>query len=316
MSRPILERFKMLRPLAKGGMGEVFLADDEATGERAVLKMMIRDEVEAAGASARFEHEIQILRRLNHPLIPRWLADGEWQGRRVVAVSHVDGLSLAELMTRLEQRLSATTALFLMIDTLHALHKAHSVVADDGMALGLVHRDVSPHNIVCDNRGRAHLIDFGVSVDKRFTDLSPGTLVGKIAYMAPEQASCFSVDARADQFAVGVVFWELLCGRRLFRGDSDQRTWKNVLACVVPDVSQFAEVPASIARAVARMLDPNRTRRFSSCAVAADALLSAAVDLPLGQVTPIATLQEAQSRKPVGMPTTTVVLDPLAAAAW
>ena len=315
MSISILNRFKMLRPLAKGGMGEVFLADDETTGERAVLKLL-RADVEGACAVDRFEHEIQVLRRISHPLIPRWLADGEWQGRRVVAVSHVDGMSLAELMSRLDQRLSATTALFLTIDVLHALQKAHSVTTDDGLVLGLVHRDVSPHNIVCDNRGRAHLIDFGVSVDVRFTDVTPGTLVGKVAYMAPEQASCFTVDARADQFAIGVVFWELLTGRRLFRGDSDQRTWKNVLACVVPDVTQYAEVPASIAKVVARMLDPNRTRRFASCAVAADALLAAAVDLPLGEVTAIATLTEAQARKPVAPVVKTVVLDPAAAAAW
>ncbi len=315
MSAAILDRFKMLRPLAKGGMGEVFLADDEDTGERAVLKML-RDDVEARGAVDRFEHEIHVLRRVFHPLIPRWLADGEWQGRRVVAVSHVEGMSLAELMGRLKQRLSATTALFLMIDVLHALQKAHSATTDDGLALGLVHRDVSPHNIVCDQRGRAHLIDFGVSVDIRFTDVTPGTLVGKVAYMAPEQASCFAVDARADQFAVGVVFWELLTGRRLFRAESDQRTWKNVLACIVPEVSQFAEVPASISRVVSRMLDANRTRRFATCSDAADALLSAAIDLPMGEVTPIATLNEAQLRPPVSPRVTTLVLDPLADAAW
>lgn len=311
----ILDRFKMLRPLAKGGMGEVFLAEDEVGGDRAVLKLL-REDVEPHGATARFEHEIQVLRRLSHPQIPRWLGDGHWQKRRVVAVSHVDGMSLAELMVRLEQKLSPTTALFLMIDVLHALHKAHNVTADDGMLLGLVHRDVSPHNIVCDNRGRAHLIDFGVSVDSRFTDVTPGTLVGKVAYMAPEQASCFTVDHRADQFAVGVVFWELLTGRRLFRGESDQRTWKNVLACVVPNVQSLADVPTSVARVVTRMLDPNRTKRYASCAAAADALLVAAVDLPLGQVTPIATLQEAQLRQPVKQPVGTVVLDPVHAARW
>ena len=81
----ILDRFKMLRPLAKG-MGEVLLAADEACGERAVLKLL-REDVEPQGANARFEHEIQVLRRLAHPLIPRWLADGHWQKRRVVAVS-------------------------------------------------------------------------------------------------------------------------------------------------------------------------------------------------------------------------------------
>lgn len=307
---PVLERFNVVRPLAVGGMGELFLANDAETGQRAVLKVL-RDDIGALGSEKRFEHEIQVLRRISrhsHPLIPPWLADGEWDGRRVVAVGHVAGMSLAELMARLSHRVSVTTAVLLAIDVLNALHQAHRITTDDGVCLGLVHRDVSPHNIVCDLRGRAHLIDFGVSVDVGFADATPGMLIGKIAYMAPEQASAAEVDARTDQFALGVVLWELLTGYRLFLGDSDRSTWSNVQSGVVPAIELFADVPRSISTTVCRMLEPRPTARFGSCGDAADALLRAAMDLPLGEFSPIATLEEAMSSPP---PVTSTRIAPL-----
>ena len=155
----ILDRFHIVRPLAQGGMGEVFLADDEVTGERAVLKVLRTDvDVGTLGPSARFEHEIEVVRAVSHPLIPRWLADGDWQGRRVLALRHVDGMCLADLMN---DAMSATTAVLLIVDVLQALQRVHTLCADDGAPLHLVHRDISPHNLLCDDHGRAHVIDFG-----------------------------------------------------------------------------------------------------------------------------------------------------------
>lgn len=287
-------------------MGQIFLADDTVTGAKAVLKVL-RDDIDTEGAAARFEHEIDVLRSVAHPLIPRWLADGRWQGKRVMAIEHVEGMSLAELMVGLEKPMPVATSLFLVVDVLQALHRAHNISTDDGAMRGLVHRDISPHNVLCDARGRAHLIDFGVSTDKGFADVTPGVLVGKVAYMAPEQASGFSVDARADQFATGVVLWELLAGKRLFRGDSDQRTWRNVLACVVPDLSVVAGAPPSVARVVSKMLDANRNLRFASCAAAADALMLAAVDLTMGEIPPVSELM-ARAKKRPARPAKTVVL--------
>lgn len=274
----ILNRFHALRSLATGGMGEIFLADDTTTGGQAVLKVL-RTDVDVDDAAARFEHEIEVLRALRHPRVPQWLADGHWEGQRVVAVVFVEGMSTAEMMHGLKRAMPLSTSLFLIVDVLHALHRAHSMSALDGVPRGLVHRDVSPHNIMCDARGRGHLIDFGVSTDAEFPDLKPGLLVGKVAYMAPEQAAGFKLDARVDQFAAGVVLWEFLTGRRLFSGESDQKTWRNVLACIVPVLGPG--VPPSVSAVVARMLEPNRTRRFATCEDAAQALLLAVVDVDL-----------------------------------
>ncbi|HEY1099548.1 MAG TPA: serine/threonine-protein kinase [Myxococcota bacterium] len=277
MSR-INDRFRILRPLAQGGMGDLFLADDGAAvrGDRAVLKML-RDDLDDAGAVARFEHEIEVLRTVQHRLIPRWLADGHWQGKRFVALAHVDGVALSDVMMALTRPLSPLVSVSLCIDVLHALDRAHTLTADDGAPLNLVHRDVSPHNIIVDDNGRGHLIDFGVSVDDRFADSTAGCLVGKVAYMAPEQAAGFALDARADQFAVGVVLWELLMSRRLFRADSEQRTWRNVVECNVPELIGVVDPVADV---VTRMLRPDRTSRFASCQAAADALRLASRSLP------------------------------------
>jgi serine/threonine protein kinase len=296
MSRRILDRFRILRPLAQGGMGDLFLADDDATsaGDHAVLKML-RHDLDDDGAAARFEHEIEVLRTVQHRLIPRWLADGHWQGKRFVALAHVDGVSLADVMMSMQESMSPRLAISMAVDVLQALHRAHKLTADDGAALHLVHRDVSPHNILCDDHGRAHLIDFGVSVDNRFVDKAEGCLVGKVAYMSPEQAAGHALDARADQFAVGVVLWELLMSRRLFRADTEQHTWRNVMACNVPAATTAG---AAVAGVLQRMLRADRDDRFASCSLAAEALTIAGARLPAVERTSAARiLHEARQHK-------------------
>lgn len=275
MSRA-LNRFRITAPLAIGGMGDLSLATDTVAGGRAVLKVL-RDDVDGEDVAARFEHEIDTLKRLKHPLIPGWLADGVWRGQRCLALQHVEGVSLAEIMVGTKKPLSTATTLRVGIDLLRALDHVHNVQSDDGAPLGLVHRDVSPHNVVVDGAGRAHLIDFGVAVDVTFPDRTEGMLVGKVAYMAPEQAGGFSVDARADQFSAGIVLWELLTGHRLFRSSSDRETWRNVLACVVPDVIDLVDVEPAVSEVIGRMLLPNRNERYASCADAAYALEDALI---------------------------------------
>ena len=116
-------------------MGEIFLADDTVTGAQAVLKVL-RTDVLVDDATARFEHEIEVLRALRDPRV--------WEAQRVVAVVFVEGMSTAEMMSGLKRALPLSTALFLIVDVLQALHRAHSMLTDDGAPRGLVHRDVSP----------------------------------------------------------------------------------------------------------------------------------------------------------------------------
>ncbi|MDP2345796.1 MAG: serine/threonine-protein kinase [Deltaproteobacteria bacterium] len=301
----VLDRFEIARPLARGGMGMVHLARDLSTGREVVVKVL-RADVDVDGAAARFEHEIEVGRAMSHALVPRLVAEGTWAGQRVTATEYVDGVNLGMLVASLGERLPTSTAVSIIVDVLSALHEAHCLVADDGAPRGLVHRDVSPQNIVCDRRGRGWLIDFGVSTDRAFADHTPGVLIGKLAYMAPEQACGFEVDGRADQFAAGVVLWELLSGRRLVTGVGDREVWEKVVACDIPNLADVCDVDVGIADVVARMLSPKRTRRFATCAAAADALLAAAPELGPALVPAVAALLE--SRASMSAPATVLLM--------
>ena len=258
-------------------MGVLLVARDLETGRQAILKMPRMVVSHDGAAIRRFEHEIEILRRLRHPRVPAWLADGTWAGRRVLAIEHVEGLTVSQLIHR-RGPLPANAAAPIVADVLAALHKTHCMQADDGAPLRLVHRDVSPQNVVVDAQGRGNLIDFGVSTDARFDGgLDEGHVVGKVGYMAPEVVGGGEIGPQTDQFAAGIVLWEMLTARRLFRADNERATWKNILRCDVPRLdTNTANAPKAVADVVARMLDADPSARFHHCADASRALFLAA----------------------------------------
>jgi eukaryotic-like serine/threonine-protein kinase len=282
----VLGRFQVLRSLGEGGMGVLLISRDMETGRQAILKMPRMLVSKDDAAIKRFEHEIEVLRRLKHPRIPSWLADGMWAGRRVLALEHVEGLTASQLVHRRGSLVPAGAAP-LVADVLAALHATHVLCADDGAPLELVHRDVSPQNIVVDASGRGNLIDFGVSTDARFDGgLDEGHVVGKVGYMAPEVVGGGRVGPATDQFAAGIVLWELITARRLFRADTERNTWKNILRCDVPRLDAFTadapagrRVPRELADVVARMLDPDPESRYATCADASRALFTASGEL-------------------------------------
>lgn len=273
----VLNRFQVLRSLGEGGMGVLLLARDQETGRQAILKMPRMLVSHESATIRRFEHEIEILRHLRHPRVPAWLADGIWAGRRVLAIEHVEGLTVSQLIHR-RGPLPAAAAAPLVADILTALHATHVLRADDGAPLHLVHRDVSPQNVVVDPKGRGHLIDFGVSTDARFDGgLDEGHVVGKVGYMAPEVVGGGDIGPATDQFAAGIVLWEMLTARRLFRADCERATWRNILRCDVPRVEgNGSSTAVAVADVVARMLHVNPAARFRHCHEAAQALFLAA----------------------------------------
>lgn len=282
----VLGRFQVLRSLGEGGMGVLLIARDVETGRQAILKMPRMLVCKDDAAIRRFEHEIEVLRRLKHPRIPGWLADGTWAGRRVLALEHVEGLTASQLVHR-RGSMSPSSAAPLVADVLAALHTTHVLTADDGAPLELVHRDVSPQNIVVDAHGRGNLIDFGVSTDARFDGgLDEGHVVGKVGYMAPEVVCGGRVGAATDQFAAGIVLWECITARRLFRADTERNTWKNIMRCEVPRLDGYTaeapsgrRVPRELADVVARMLAANPEDRYATCADASRALFTASGEL-------------------------------------
>lgn len=187
--------------------------------------------------------EAGILGQVQHPNVVHALEVVRLGDEVYVVLEYVRGDSLSALMGGSEGRraLPPGIAVAIAIDVLAGLHAAHEARGPDGQPLGVVHRDVSPQNVVVGADGHARVIDFGVAkAQHRLQATRPGVVKGKLEYMAPEQLEAGAVDRRADVFAVGVVLWEMLTGRRLFAGESDGATMMRLLTCSVPPPSEAA----------------------------------------------------------------------------
>src|SRR5690606_12103241 len=165
------------------------------------------------------------------------------------------------------KRFTTTQILFMVIETAKALDYAHKRTAPDGTPLNIVHRDVTPHNVMLAFNGDVKLMDFGIAkAASRATKTRAGTVKGKCAYMSPEQARGKPLDGRSDMFSLGIIMWELLSGRRLFAGGSDFDVLSKVLKSEIQNPRSIdSNVPEEVARICMKMLDRDRDSRYIDC---------------------------------------------------
>ena len=264
-------RYVVQRKLAEGGMAELYLCTavgPEGFEKDVVIKRIRSFLASDPGFVQMFIDEARLASRLNHANVVQLFdfdrADDTW----FIAMEYVRGVSLAELRRRsaeVGRPIPPLLAAEICAQVARGLHHAHTQT-DRGQPLGIVHRDVTPHNVLLGFDGAVKLVDFGIAKASS-SATAPGMLKGKFSYMAPEQARGEGVDPRTDVFALGVVLWELLTGSRLFEGDSDIGVLRAVQECVVapPDRLNPA-VPAELSRAVVRALAREPTQRFQSAA--------------------------------------------------
>jgi serine/threonine protein kinase len=232
-----------------------------------------------------FLDEARLAARIHHPNVVPILEIGTGEHGYYIVMEYVEGDTLAQLIARAAEagrRIPVHVASRILVDVLAGLHAAHELADDDGTALGIVHRDVSPQNILIGVDGSARLTDFGVArATSQLSTTRTGQLKGKLAYMAPEQArEAKDIDRRADLFAAGVVLWEALEGRRLFRGNGDADTLNKVLNEPIPRLRDAVPaVPAELEAVLEGALDRDRTKRFATAAAFADALERVAVEV-------------------------------------
>ncbi|MBM4777801.1 MAG: serine/threonine protein kinase [Archangiaceae bacterium] len=245
-------RFELLERLGHGGMGEVFLARADGASSVVVLKRLLPHLAHDRELGRQFLREAGIAARLVHPHIARVLELGEAGGTFFFTMEFIEGRSLNAVGP-----LPFAPAVRVIADAAEALDAAHSATDASGRPLGVVHGDVTPRNLIVGTDGSTRLIDFGLSKLKEHRD--EDSLGGTYEYMAPEQALEGVTDSQTDQFSLGVVFWELLTGRRLFGGDSDVATIDQVVeGRVAPSGTAFDDV-------VMRMLEKEPSRRFARC---------------------------------------------------
>ncbi|MCP3098261.1 protein kinase [Myxococcus sp. K15C18031901] len=281
-------KYELLRKIASGGMGQVFLAREHGTGfERlVVLKLILPHLAEDDEFLSMFLDEAGLVARLTHPNLITILDLTQIEGRHCLAMEYVQGDDVRRLdkFARAQGKpLSVGLILRVIADAAAGLHYAHQARDPQGRPMHLVHRDVSPQNILVGFDGGVKVIDFGVAkAATSSANTATGVLKGKYPYMSPEQAGGLAMDARSDQFALGVVMWELLTGKRLFKGDSDLMTLRLVKDCQVPKPSQLnPKLPPGLDEVVLKALAPTPEARYADCGAFRLALEDYALNLRL-----------------------------------
>ncbi|MES1172207.1 MAG: serine/threonine-protein kinase [Bacteroidota bacterium] len=262
-------RYRLIGLLATGGMAQVFLAlSGELSGFRtlAVVKRVLPHLASNAQFIRMFFDEARIAALLDHPNIARIIEIGQDNDEYFLAMEVVQGRPLSAVLRKGVKRdrpLTHAQAAFIVAQAANGLGYAHNLADVNGRHLNVVHRDVSPQNILVSFEGVVKVIDFGVArALGRVTETLPGGLKGKIQYMAPEQATAGTVDRRSDVFALGVVLWEALCGRRLFRRDSDMDTLRAIVNEPIVAPSKIGRISPRLERIVMQALEKDPAKRF------------------------------------------------------
>jgi serine/threonine-protein kinase len=237
-SPTILQRYHLLRKIATGGMAEVYLAEQTGAGgfkKRVAIKRILPAFAEDPKFVEMFLDEARLAAMFHHPNLIQIYELGEVDGLLCMIMEYVRGVSLSELNKRAhtlgQASLAPGLAARILAQACEGLQYAHDFQdPDSGEALGLVHRDVSPQNILISKEGIVKVMDFGIAkAAGQIHHTSTGTLKGKLAYMPPEQLEGKPLDRRADVWALGVVLYELLAGRRPFVGESEAAVFRAVL---------------------------------------------------------------------------------------
>ncbi len=274
MSPPLgqIGRYELLARLAAGGMGEVFLARVTGTRgfeKRVVIKRILPHLAGDPDFVRRFTDEGKLVVQLRHAGIAQVLDMGEEDGVTYIAMEHIDGRDLGEL-AQLARSGQVDTPLPLLISVvcklLEALDYAHHATDRDGRPMGIIHRDVSPSNVMISKTGEVKLLDFGIAkIAERLGGSTTGAIRGKYSYMSPQQAAGGELDPRSDLFSVGVLVWELIAGARPFDGPNDLVTLDRIrfhepgtLAAVAPGV------PEDVVAIVDKLLSKDPDDRFAS----------------------------------------------------
>jgi serine/threonine-protein kinase len=271
---------RLVAGLGKGGMARVYLAvaqNKEFGFTKLVVLKVLRDELDENGEFLEmFLQEARLSARLNHPNVVQTYEVGEDGGQHYIAMEYLEGQALSSVVAPKDRdRLALDVHLRVLCDALEGLHYAHELVDYDGTPLGVVHRDISPQNVFVTYTGQAKILDFGIARTSHSARTANGVLKGKAGYMAPEQVVVGAdTDRRTDVFAVGVMLWEALAGRRFV-----DRTVEDVVALTrrvagsEPRIRRVApEVPPELADICDKAMATAPADRYATAAEMRDAI--------------------------------------------
>jgi len=265
-----LGRYELLVRIGRGGMASVWVARERLGGSQRLVavKAMLPELARSSDFRSMFLEEGGLVRAIEHQNVVRVFEVAEDSGVLFMAMEWVEGDSLRTVMREAMKRrpIPPEMAVRMIADTAAGLHAAHELRGWDGELRGIVHCDVSPHNILVGIDGAARLVDFGVARAMAFGGLASGGVIrGKFGYMSPEQARGRAIDRRSDVFSLGIVLFELLTGERLFKGRDKQQTVELVAAGKIPPPSELnPKVPSALDPIVLTALERDRRVRFQT----------------------------------------------------
>lgn len=276
MSDKKLERFGkylLLDHLVDGGMAKICRARflGEQANKIVAIKMVQQQFSKDPNFQKMFMDEIKVAFLLGHPNIAQTHDYGMHKDQLFTAMEYVDGKNIKEYIDKLAEKkyvFPVPIAVYVISQACIGLHYAHTLSDKlTGQSLHLVHRDISPHNIMLTYDGAVKVIDFGIAKAATNSDATQaGTIKGKLSYLAPEYLDGKELDARYDEFALGITLWEMLCSRKLFKAKNELAVLKQIQACKIPAPSTInPHVPKELDQIVLKALSKDREKRYENC---------------------------------------------------
>jgi len=274
------QRYRIIEKIDAGGMAEIYRGEAvslEGFARQVAIKRILPSMCTDPKFVAMFLDEARLSMQLTHANIVQIFDIGKADDTYFVVMELIDGLNLRRLLQRSvdrDDKITVALACYITIEVAKALSYAHERRDSDGKSLGIVHRDVSPPNVLLSNRGEIKLTDFGLAKAASHVQHSDADVIkGKYSYLSPEVVDGKPVDPRADVYSTGIMLWEMLCGRKLFAGKTDMDTVELVRRGQVPKPSTVrAEVDDELDKIVMKILAKSPKRRFQSARAVEQAL--------------------------------------------
>jgi serine/threonine protein kinase len=282
------QRYRVIERIAAGGMAEVFRAESaglEGFKKRVAIKRVLPHLAGKKEFIGMFLDEARLSAHLSHSNCVQVFDIGQGDNTYFIVMELVDGADLKGVMAHRMKRggvIPLEEALLICVRICEGLAYAHELCDDGGMPRNIVHRDMSPPNVLMTRHGEVKIADFGLAkANSQLEDSQPGIIKGKFGYLSPEAAQGKTVDARTDIFAVGIILWEMLAGRRLFQGKTDLETVKQVQRAQAPDIRSFnPTIPESVLRVLRKALAGDPHQRYQTARALGDDLNHVLFTLP------------------------------------
>ena len=278
--------YLLQKKVARGGMAELFLADyvrQDGFRKKVAVKRILPHLAGNKDFIKMFTREARLAALLQHPNIVQIFDYGKIGNAYFIAMEYIDGKNLGEILTAMNQGLTVEQAVFIILQICKGLDYSHTKQDEKGKAFNIVHRDISPQNMLISYQGEVKISDFGISKAQSEPSLTQaGVVKGKLAYLAPEQTLGESIDQRVDIYALGLVFYETLSGKRVYNFSSDVEAIRMIpKKDIDPLTKSMPDLPEELNRIVMKCLEKDKDRRYQNASALYNDLLACKKELKI-----------------------------------